>query len=275
MSRFCNYFAIFLIFSSSLQGCGGGGSSSPALNVSGGVYSNTANGDEIITILAPETLISSPTPNWFGIKFTNGNNYPDLYTSRVTGVGTPTATGSTTTKHFQGISSPRTGASASLTMPLNTRLSSTISIDSTPQENALTLNWLTDQLGADQYAYAATASSLTGTWIGKWYFGVNTSNDKSLILSAGSVTGSQSVITDCNLDNTQITPLSGANLYEVTLYVSINTNCTLSNSNTQATLYKGLAFVINNPIPGKTSRLQLMASATDGSHKAVFFRGDQ
>lgn len=254
-----------------LAACGGGGgSTSTPLNVSAGLYNNTANGDEIVTLLVNNSSVPSQTPNWFGIKFTNGNNNPDLYSAFITGFGGSTLSG-TATKHFQGVSSPRTG-NASLTMPLETKLASNLSFVATSQENASSLSWQTDQLNIGQYNYNSTASSLSGTWTGKWYFGLNTSNDKSLVLNQGQVTGSQSVITNCNLENTQLTAISGVNVYSVTLYITTNTNCTLSSSNTGPTLYKGLAFVTNNPVAGKTSRLQIMATGTDG--KAVFFRGD-
>ena len=271
MRSFCNLFGLgsFILFL--LTGCGGGGgSSSPATPVTAGVYSNTANGDEIVTVLAPESLVASSTPNWFGFKFTNGNNYPDLYSARVTGVGSTSASSSTATKHFQGISSPRTNGTASISMTLADRLSNGLSFAGNSQESALSINWLTDQLGSTQYVYASVATALSGNWTGKWYFGLNTSNDKTLTLSSGNVTGSQSVITNCNLESSQINPLNGVNLYEVSLYISVNTNCTLSSSNTQPTLYKGLAFM-DSP-SGGSHRLQIMAASTDG--KALFFRSN-
>jgi len=273
MTRFCNHLVAHWFLLAGLAGCGGGGggASSPAINVAGGVYSTTANGDETFTVLAPESQVIAPTPNWFGIQFTSG--VPDLYSARVTGVGTSSVSGTATTKHFQGISSPRTGQSASMSMALSTRLSSTVSIDATGQENALTLNWLTDEPSSTQYTYRASAPALTGTWAGNWYFGVNVSSAKSLVLSNGAVSAGQNLNANCNLENTQLTPLNGINLYGVSLNISVNTNCTLSTSNTQATPYQGLAFVISNPTSSVTSRLYIMATGQDG--QAVFFRGDQ
>ena len=271
MIRLCMLPGAILFTLAGLQGCGGGGASSPAINVAGGVYSTTTNGNETLTVLAPEGQVSAPTPNWFGIQFTSG--VPDLYSARVTGVGTTSVSGTATTKHFQGISSPRTGQSASMSMALSTRLSSTVSIDATGQENALTLNWLTDEPSSTQYTYRTSASALTGTWAGNWYFGVNTSSAKSLVFSNGTVSAGQNLNANCNLENTQLTPLNGINLYGVSLNISINTNCTLSTSNTQATPYQGLAFVISNPTSSVTSRLYIMATGADG--QAVFFKGDQ
>ena len=158
-------------------------------------------------------------------------------------------------------------------MPLSTRLSSTVSIDATGQENALTLNWLTDEPSSAQYTYRASAPALTGTWTGNWYFGVNVSSAKSLVLSNDAVSAGQNLNANCNLESTQLTPLNGINLYSVSLYITINTNCTLSTSNTQATPYQGLAFVISNPTSSVTSRLYIMATGADG--QAVLFRGDQ
>ena len=92
------------------------------------------------------------------------------------------------------------------------------------------------------------------------------------MLSNGAVVG-QNLNAYCSLESTQLTPLNSINLYGVSLSISVNTNCTLSTSNTQATPYQGLAFVISNPTSGVASRLYIMASASDG--KAVFFKGDQ
>ena len=94
MRSFCKHFLLSLIFVGFLQGCGGGGggSGSPPANVAAGVYNNSSNG--IWTFLLAESVLASnaTTPNWFGIRLINATSF-ELFSSRVTGVGGASATG--------------------------------------------------------------------------------------------------------------------------------------------------------------------------------------
>jgi hypothetical protein len=220
-----------------------------------------------VTVLASEALVTNPaTPNWFGYHFSTTNNTSslDLYSARISGVGSGQASGAAV-KHFQG--SPITGA-LNLSMAQSNRLSSQL-VFSNPLEN---LTWLTDAFNT-QYNPSITPSPINGSWTGYWYFGVNSSS-KSLTLSSGNITA-QNVLSGCDFDvGSQLTPLSGANLYLTNLYIKVNTLCTsLNASNTQAALYQGLALTVNNPKAGSVSELVIMAVGPN--HQALFFRGYQ
>jgi hypothetical protein len=83
------------------------------------------------------------------------------------------------------------------------------------------------------------------------------------------------VVYNCDLSRIQLSPVSGANAYLVTVTVPADTLCNLSNSNANTpnnTTYNGLAFLINNPVTTKTT-LFLMATAPD--YRTLFFKGDQ
>jgi hypothetical protein len=275
MSVFCKPLFVACL-SLGLVACGGGGggdvgnSVAAPINVVSGIFNLTTNTDEVVTALASEAWVTNPaTPNWFAYHFSTNNNTLslDLYSARVTGVGSGQASGATL-KHFQG--SPISGA-LSLSMAQDTRLSSQLTF-SNPLENR---NWLTDALSDGQYSPAGTASNLNGSWTGVWYFGVNSSG-KSLTLNSGNMLG-QNVLTHCDFDvGSQLTPLNGANLYLANLYIKVNTQCTsLNSSNTQSAPYQGLAFVVNNPKPGYVSELVIMAVNPGPEHQALFFRGYQ
>lgn len=270
MFEFCKHLMVACL-AWALTGCGGagGGDSSNAnvpIGVGSGVFTGSSSGNEMGAVLVSDTVLSNATtPNWFGYKFTTNNNtvFLDLYSARVSGVGTAQASG-VVYKHFQG---PVIAGALTLSMAQNTRLSDQ-AVFSNPIEN---LNWSTDALGSAQYNPSTTPAVINGSWTGTWYFGANSSS-KTLTLNTGSING-QSIMANCDVDvGSQLTPVPGANVYSVNLYVKVNTQCTnLNPSNTQAALYQGLAFVINNPTPAHATQLVIVAVSAD--HTALFFRG--
>lgn len=254
-----------------LAACGGGGSSSSTpLNVSPGVYSSSANNDEILVVLVRNTF-DAQTPNWFGLKFTNGSADPDFYAASISNIGTSSPSG-TSTKYFQNISNLTRTGTTSLSMPTETKLSSTVALQSDGQENANTLTWQTDALNTNQYVFGVSATSLTGSWTGRWSYGAGSAGSQNLDIQAGQASASQSIGSNCPIGSAQLSPLeNGVNVYSVQLSVSAATLCTAFNQ--AAVSFKGLAYISTSPISGKTRRLNLMAVSTNG--KAIFYRGDQ
>jgi hypothetical protein len=292
MSRFCNYFAIFLIFSASLQGCGGGGSSTPPIDVSAGVYSSAANSanwsftdNEIWTFLLPDDKTQSPTPNWFGIKFINTTSF-ELYNARVSGVGTNSGTGSPTGVNPKWTTKEtlRTG-SISLTTSQVNQLQSHLFFPSISGWADYTVDWKTDQLSSGLYQMALSTSNsypsnVTGSWAGNWYFYPNEiaparPSVSSISFTSGQVSDTSLNVLNCDLKSAQLTPIQGVNAYLVTITIPANSLCKLSNSNTTPpppTDYYGLAFLVSNP---STTRSTLFLMATAQDNRTLFFRGDQ
>jgi hypothetical protein len=272
MFEFCKQLLI-VGFSLALVGCGGGGggggdggsSATPPINVNGGVFSSMLNGAETVTVLASDALIAnSAIPNWFGYQFSTVSNTTSLnfYSARVTGVGSGQASGSAF-KHFQGQGTPMAGT-LTLSTPLSNRLSSQL-VMSNPLENLI---WLNDALPLNQYNASATAPVINGNWTGNWYYGVSSSG-RTVGLNAGDISG-QNVFTNCDFDQgSQLTPLNGANLYSVNLWIKVHTLCSIPNpSNTQSAQYQGLAYVANT-----SNGVELVIMAVSSDHKALFFQG--
>jgi hypothetical protein len=216
-------------------------------------------------VLASEAVVTDPSmPNWFSYQFNTVNSTTtlDLYSARVTGVGSGQATGSAT-KHFQGQGTPMAG-SLTLSMAQSTRLSNQLVLNN-PLAN---LTWLSDALPSTQYNASATAPVINDNWTGNWYFGVSSSG-RAVGLNAGNISG-QNAFTHCDFDQgSQLTPLNGANLYSVNLLIKVNTLCSIPNpSNTQSAQYQGLAFVANT-----SNGVELVIMAVSSDHKALFFQG--
>ena len=259
-----------LVLAWGLTACGGGGSGPTPLNVSAGVYNTTANNDELLVILVRNS-VDAQTPNWFGLKFTNNSLDPDLYSGQLTGLGGSTVSGAIT-KHFQNNSGLTRTGRAVLTMPLDTRLSNSLSLDADGVESASSLSWQTDGLSSNQYVFAVSAApNLTGSWMGRWSYGAGSAGNQTFTLNLGQATAGQSVGNNCPISSAQLTPLeNNVNVYGVQLNIAAATLCTAFGQ--AAVSLKGLAYVTTSPIAGKTKRLNLVAVSASG--KGIFFRGD-
>jgi len=273
---------LLLCFALTLAGCGGtvsdGAASSGSSNIAPspstvlqGVYSVTLQNKEFLSVITPEF-------DWYALYFerlTYGN--PDIFSGKlivgVNGLAT--------------IASVRAFQIAKSALPLT----GTASISAaTAQGYIVSLSGVTSALG-DSLSFSASAlaptsynpstaasyADLQGTpsWQGSWYDG-DTSNLSSLQFSSNGSVSSVTSLNYCDLSGLTLAPMSGVNLFKVTLNIpvkSLGGICLRSKDRLTGADLTGVAFLYKSPLAGKSWRLDLIAVDSAGS--GISFRGDR
>ena len=249
----------------------GGGSTPSSGTVLQGVYSVTLENKEFLSVITPEL-------DWYALYFERlayGN--PDIFSGKLSlGVDGRAA-----------ISSVRVFQIAKSALPLT----GTASISAaTLQGYGVNLTGITSALG-DSLSFSVTAlaptsynpgkaasyADLQGTpgWQGSWYDG-DTSNLSSLQFSSNGGVSSVSALNYCDLSSLTLAPLSGVNLFKVTLNIPVKGLggiCLRSKDRLTGVDLSGVAFQSKSPLAGKSWRLDLIAVDSAGS--GISFRGDR
>jgi hypothetical protein len=112
--------------------------------------------------------------------------------------------------------------------------------------------------------------SIQGKWTGRWTYAYGFVENFSLTISdTGAASSSMTFQSDCQINNGSVSPaLGGVNLFSVSFSVPNATQCFLKSQN-----LTGVAYVTSSPTPGKTQRLQWLATSPDG--RGVSFRADR
>jgi hypothetical protein len=275
-----------------VSACGGGGSSSgaasdpnvpdvtplpltpPVVNpntsttVSPGVYTALLNGKEITSIVMRNSSTNSASAQFYALQF-NAAFDPDIYAGSLTGIGSNSATISNLT-YFQNVSGTLRTGMATLTVPNAGLLKSTVSYTATPTEGTRDLTWFATPDNRLKLDTPALLQSIQGKWIGRWSYAYGFVDNFSLTISdAGLASSSMTFQSDCQINSGNVSPaMGGENLFSLSFSVPNVTQCFLKNQN-----LTGVAYVTSSPAPGKTQRLQWIATTADG--RGVSFRADR
>ena len=275
-----------------ISACGGGGSSSTAAsdpnipidapspttppvvnpntstNVSPGVYTALLNGKEITSIVMRNSSTNTASAQLYALQFSSPSD-PDIYAGSLSGIGSNTATVNNLT-YFQNVSGTLRTGTATLTVPSAGLLKTTVSYSATPTEGARDLTWYANPDNRLKLDTPALLETIQGKWIGRWNYAYGFVDNFSLTISdAGLASSSMTFQSDCQINNGSVLPaMGGVNLFNVSFNVPNATQCFLKSQN-----LTGVAFVTSNPAPGKTQRLQWVATTADG--RGLSFRADR
>jgi hypothetical protein len=106
--------------------------------------------------------------------------------------------------------------------------------------------------------------------VGRWSYAYGYIENFSLSISdTGVASSSMTFQSDCQISNGTVVPaVGGVNLFSVSFNVPNATQCFLKSQN-----MTGVAYVTSSPVPGKTQRLQWIATAADG--RGVSYRAER
>lgn len=258
---FRHFFALCLLWSTalSLQGCGGGNSTSGGIVqqpiVAAGVYSGTVNQRNYVGVLAADN-------SFFGLLEATTD---DLYSGQVTGIGTTRAEAATLT-FFRNTSATLVSVNANFTPPAD----GTVNVRMSQPDRSSDLNFATQKATL----VAGSLSNVARTWSGKLSYGLGSNPNFSVsINSAGDIAaqGGFSYSTACQfIGGSKLTPTNTtANVFNLTLVIADVTSCTLFSNQTLT----GVAFLLSNPEPGVSQRMIWMATAANGI--GISFKADR
>ena len=237
-------------------------------SVSPGVYTALLNGKEITSIVMQNSSTNSSLAKLFALQF-NAPFDPDIYAGSLSGIGSNSATISKLT-YFQNVSGTLRSGTASLTVPSAGLLKTTVSYSATPTEGGRDLTWFANPDNRLKLDTPALLETIQGKWIGRWSYAYGFIDNFSLTLTdTGAASSSMTFQSDCQINNGTVSPaMGGVNLFSVSFTVPNATQCFLKSQN-----LTGVAYVTSSPTPGKTQRLQWLATTADG--RGVSFRADR
>ena len=236
--------------------------------VSPGVYTALLNGKEITSIVMQNSSTNSSTAQLYALQF-NSPFDPDIYSGSLSGIGSNSATISNLT-YFQNVSGSLRKGTAILTVPSAGLLKTTVSYTATTTEGAIDLTWYANPDNRLKLDTPALLEAIQGKWIGRWTYAYGFVDNFSLSISdTGAASSSMAFQSDCQINNGSVSPaMGGVNLFSVSFTVPNATQCFLKSQN-----LTGVAYVTSSPTPGKTQRLQWLATTADG--RGVSFRADR
>ena len=237
-------------------------------SVSPGVYTALLNGKEITSIVMQNSSTNSSTAQLYALQF-NSPFDPDIYSGSLSGIGSNSATISNLT-YFQNVSGSLRKGTATLTVPSAGLLKTTVSYTATSTEGAIDLTWYANPDNRLKLDSPALLETIQGKWIGRWTYAYGFVDNFSLTISdIGAASSSMTFQSDCQINNGSVSPaIGGVNLFSVSFTVPNVTQCFLKSQN-----LTGVAYVTSSPTPGKTQRLQWLATTADG--RGVSFRADR
>lgn len=236
--------------------------------VSPGVYTALLNGKEITSIVMQNSPTNSASAQLYALQF-NAPFDPDIYSGSLTGIGSNSATISNLT-YFQNVSGSLRKGTAILTVPSAGLLKTTVSYTATTTEGAIDLTWYANPDNRLKLDTPALLEAIQGKWIGRWTYAYGFVDNFSLTISdTGAASSSMAFQSDCQINNGSVSPaMGGVNLFSVSFTVPNATQCFLKSQN-----LTGVAYVTSSPTPGKTQRLQWLATTADG--RGVSFRAER
>ena len=236
--------------------------------VSPGVYTALLNGKEITSIVMQNSPTNSSSAQLYALQF-NAPFDPDIYSGSLTGIGSNSATISNLT-YFQNVSGSLRKGTAILTVPSAGLLKTTVSYTATTTEGAIDLTWYANPDNRLKLDTPALLEAIQGKWIGRWTYAYGFVDNFSLTISdTGAASSSMTFQSDCQINNGSVSPaMGGVNLFSVSFTVPNATQCFLKSQN-----LTGVAYVTSSPTPGKTQRLQWLATTADG--RGVSFRAER
>jgi hypothetical protein len=236
--------------------------------VSPGVYTALLNGKEITSIVMQNSPTNSSSAQLYALQF-NAPFDPDIYSGSLTGIGSNSATISNLT-YFQNVSGSLRKGTAILTVPSAGLLKTTVSYTATTTEGAIYLTWYANPDNRLKLDTPALLEAIQGKWIGRWTYAYGFVDNFSLTISdTGAASSSMAFQSDCQINNGSVSPaMGGVNLFSVSFTVPNATQCFLKSQN-----LTGVAYVTSSPTPGKTQRLQWLATTADG--RGVSFRAER
>ena len=236
--------------------------------VTPGVYTALLNGKEVTSIVMRNSSTNSASAQLYALQFTAPLD-PDIYAGSISGIGSNSATISKLT-YFQNVSGTLRSGTASLTVPSAGLLKTTVSYSATPTEGGRDLTWFANPDNRLKLDTPALLESIQGKWTGRWTYAYGFVENFSLTISdTGAASSSMTFQSDCQINNGSVSPaLGGVNLFSVSFSVPNATQCFLKSQN-----LTGVAYVTSSPTPGKTQRLQWLATSPDG--RGVSFRADR
>lgn len=236
--------------------------------VSPGVYTALLNGKEITSIVMQNSPTNSASAQLYALQF-NAPFDPDIYSGSLTGIGSNSATISNLT-YFQNVSGSLRKGTAILTVPSAGLLKTTVSYTATTTEGAIDLTWYANPDNRLKLDTPALLEAIQGKWIGRWTYAYGFVDNFSLSISdTGAASSSMAFQSDCQINNGSVSPaMGGVNLFSVSFTVPNATQCFLKSQN-----LTGVAYVTSSPTPGKTQRLQWLATTADG--RGVSFRAER
>jgi hypothetical protein len=236
--------------------------------VSPGVYTALLNGKEITSIVMQNSPTNSSSAQLYALQF-NAPFDPDIYSGSLTGIGSNSATISNLT-YFQNVSGSLRKGTAILTVPSAGLLKTTVSYTATTTEGAIDLTWYANPDNRLKLDTPALLEAIQGKWIGRWTYAYGFVDNFSLTISdTGAASSSMAFQSDCQINNGSVSPaMGGVNLFSVSFTVPNATQCFLKSQN-----LTGVAYVTSSPMPGKTQRLQWLATTADG--RGVSFRAER
>jgi hypothetical protein len=236
--------------------------------VSPGVYTALLNGKEITSIVMQNSPTNSSSAQLYALQF-NAPFDPDIYSGSLTGIGSNSATISNLT-YFQNVSGSLRKGTAILTVPSAGLLKTTVSYTATTTEGAIDLTWYANPDNRLKLDTPALLEAIQGKWIGRWTYAYGFVDNFSLTISdTGAASSSMAFQSDCQINNGSVSPaMGGVNLFSVSFTVPNATQCFLKSQN-----LTGVAYVTSSPTPGKTQRLQWLATTADG--RGVSFRAER
>jgi hypothetical protein len=256
----------------SLLGCGAGVASDSThtaaipMNVEPGVYQGTLGAKDFISVLTP----ASWGGQWYGLHYASSNpsiEDPNIYTGQLQDLSTRTATAPIRYFPINSSYASVSDGKATLTAPGTGLLSG--DLDLRPAIPIATFN--ATPTTAFTFSRAADLQDIAGSWTGRLSYGAGTNGALTFTVSAG--TGRVSEVdfgVDCKwtAPNFQVTADTAVNLFRLELTMSQSTSCDFSLNS-----MKGVAFVFNSPIAGKTQRLIWVATTPTG--QGISFKADR
>ena len=233
-----------------------------------GVFSVPWNDKEFTSILIKTSMVQAEAGHFYALQFNNPD--PDIYSGSLSGLGTGTAT-SYNLVHQNTSGTLRSGTATAFAVSA-TGVKTTLNFPATPTESFKELSWTANVLPDTTYQFNTPAllSMPQGSWTGRLSYGFGFSEKYTLtVLPNGDLIASQVFQSDCQISKARLLPHpNGVNIFTFSAHIPTATQCFLKNE-----ALNGVAFVSASTEPGKTQRLQWVATTRDG--RGFSFRADR
>jgi len=233
-----------------------------------GVFSVLWNDKEFTSILIKPSMTQSEAGHFYALQFNNPD--PDIYSGSLSGLGTGTAT-SYNLVHQNTSGTLRSGTATAFAVSA-TGVKTTLNFPATPTESFKELSWTANVLPDTTYQFNTPAllSMPQGSWTGRLSYGFGFSEKYTLtVLPNGDLIASQVFQSDCQISKASLLPNPNrVNIFTFSAHIPTATQCFLKNE-----ALNGVAFVSASTEPGKTQRIQWVATTRDG--RGFSFRADR
>ncbi len=264
-----------------LFGCGGGSSNvesgvnpigppfTPYVStINPGAYLGAVNGKDWITVLLPTEPAVNGVTRYFALHY-NATD-PDIYSGsgRIAGVN---ATTLSQVALFPDNAKPLRIGTGIFTSLSATVMRTTLNFPAAGTEIDKSLSFDLSPPTDYNFTLPASLASVQGAWTGRWSYSVGAVDSFTLNVSAqGDVTSNMAFQQDCRLSQGRLAPnFDGINLYSFSVTFPNATVCTSFGGQSLT----GAAFVTTSPVAGKTQRLYLVGTTSDG--RGISFKADR